>query len=376
MRGLGGLWRVGLWWLCGAPLAAAPVVLDPPACELRGCTLVPAKPVCEWLGLPRQQSDPAKLTLESPAGTVALQVGRAEATVRGQQVTLRHRVLPAPGDVYLPLRDLVGWAGATRSWSVPTRTVTLRREANEISFTVLPEAYPVVRDGILIGGWRGGAWASPAAMAKSLKGGERYSVQGLAGPRTVATGAAPTVEQPGEFLHVALSPEARDGAVALAAPWLAATRPVTAQDRSQSVYQQAAAAVLAGKGLKNAPVHLTQLLRVDLEGNGTDEVLISATTAREGYPRPDIKVGDYSFVALRRVEGRQVRTLLLDGEFHRRAAEFAAPHAYEVAGVLDLDGDGQLEILVGWRYYEGAGTTVYKLTGGKLAKILEGGAGA
>ena len=81
--------------------------------------------------------------------------------------------------------------------------------------------------------------------------------------------------------------------------------------------------------------------------------------------------GDYSFVALRRLVDDKVQTQLFTGEFYPKADENAAPSVHEVAGLLDLDGDGALEVLVRSTYYEGGGMTVWQLQKGKLVKVLE-----
>jgi hypothetical protein len=47
-----------------------------------------------------------------------------------------------------------------------------------------------------------------------------------------------------------------------------------------------------------------------------------------------------------------------------------------VVAVLDLDGDGKMEIVVGSRYYEGEGTTIYKCDLKKVEAVLEVGCGA
>jgi hypothetical protein len=72
-------------------------------------------------------------------------------------------------------------------------------------------------------------------------------------------------------------------------------------------------------------------------------------------------------VLLRLVVSRKVETRMIEGELHPKAysrkgpddASFDAPNAYKVIAVLDLDGDGKMEIVVGSNYYEGEEITIY-----------------
>jgi hypothetical protein len=49
---------------------------------------------------------------------------------------------------------------------------------------------------------------------------------------------------------------------------------------------------------------------------------------------------------------------------------------YEVAAVLDLNGDGQMEVIVHGGYYEGSGSDVFRLIGNKVDNVFGCGCGA
>ena len=97
---------------------------------------------------------------------------------------------------------------------------------------------------------------------------------------------------------------------------------------------------------------------------------------RRAKVRPAPVAGNYSFVLLRHVVDGKVQTKLIDGEFYAKASESQTPYRYEVSGLLDLDGDGRLEIIIYSAYYEGATVTVWRFGEGKLHKVLEIGCGA
>jgi hypothetical protein len=43
---------------------------------------------------------------------------------------------------------------------------------------------------------------------------------------------------------------------------------------------------------------------------------------------------------------------------------------YQVAAVLDLNGDGKLEVIVDSAYYEGGQTTIYRCQPDKIEEVL------
>lgn len=44
--------------------------------------------------------------------------------------------------------------------------------------------------------------------------------------------------------------------------------------------------------------------------------------------------------------------------------------SWSLPGLVDANGDGAMEILVGYRYYEGGGAQLYQLQGDKVEMVL------
>jgi hypothetical protein len=167
--------------------------------------------------------------------------------------------------------------------------------------------------------------------------------------------------------------------IALAAPWNALPRKVQLIDPTQQVYIDAVSAFLKTKGIEQPKVKIENIVRVD--GDGENEVLISATNyfSKDRVPMRS-PAGSYSMVLLRRVVAGKMETQLIEGEFYPKAytetEKFNAPNAYKVIAVLDLDGDGKMEVVVASNYYEGEATTIYRCDLKKIESLLSVACGA
>ena len=185
-----------------------------------------------------------------------------------------------------------------------------------------------------------------------------------------------------QTLSVSLSPKPDKGVVAIAAPWNALPRKVQVLDPTQKVYADAVRDFLKIKGIEQPKVKIDNIIRADLDGDGEEEVLISATNyfSKDASVPMRSPAGSYLMVLLRRVVAGKVETQLVEGEFHpkayvRKEDSFDAPNAYKVIAVLDLDGDGKMEIVVNSRYYEGEATTIYRCDPKKVEELLSIGCG-
>ncbi len=237
---------------------------------------------------------------------------------------------------------------------------------------------------MLLGGTVNGRWRKPADIAPFLRGGEKYQLYTLMQRLGSAVGTKPhMVNEEGyccaQVLKLTPVPEQQEIVVGIDGTWNGLPRVPRVESNDQAVYRHAVTAFLKAKGLRVPEPHITQVLRVDLEGNGTDEVLISASASEPSEMFYSPKKGNYSVVLLRRLMKGKVSTLVLAEDYFTRNPKPNDPPlavVFNVAAILDLTGDGRMEILVGAQVYEGESLTAYQITHGMARKLFEEGIGA
>jgi hypothetical protein len=252
------------------------------------------------------------------------------------------------------------------------------------------ELHPIIEidTGYFFGASEAGKWIKAEQAAKSVRNKTTYQVYSLTKQVGQITAGQPkSVKEPcPDTLMVSLSSTPKDGVIGLAAPWNALPRKPRMADTTQQVYIDAVRDFLKTKGIEQPKVKIDNIVRVDLDSDGEEEVLISATNYFSKDNRVPMRspAGSYSMVLLRRQVAGKVETQLVEGEFYPKAyptpteddASFNAPNAYKVISVLDLDGDGKMGIVVGSNYYEGEMMTIYQCDPNKAEAVLSVGCGA
>jgi hypothetical protein len=239
--------------------------------------------------------------------------------------------------------------------------------------------------GYLLGASAAGKWIQPEAAVTLIPGEEQYRLYTLAGEVGTSIGGKPAKGLKDAewidtiFVNLGSLPKGIRILVGVSGPWNPVPRPVTVGSTEQQIYQEAAAEILKSKGIENPKVILTQVLRVDLDGDGEEEVLVSATNynrlqfMREPSPRSNlptsIRAGDYSVVFLRKVVQGKVVTSIIKGEYYRQAKKFGGATEHKVIGVLDLNGDGIMEIVLSHQHYEGESINIYRVKGTKITLL-------
>jgi hypothetical protein len=243
------------------------------------------------------------------------------------------------------------------------------------------EAFPIidVRYGYLIGAIENGKWIEPTDATNSVKPGAKLQVYGVAGiVGTVSVVKFNTRNEPcPDRPIVKMNPEKmKRGAVAFGAKWNPLPRKPKLVDAKQQPHVDVIREFLRQRGLRDPTVHISQIVSVDLDGDGKEEFVISATHFKDGDEIPDEATANtYSFVMVERFVDGKPKAELVDGEFYPEAKGDMPPNKFEIAALLDLNGDGKIDIVLRSAYYEGDEISVYEYQPTGAKKVLSVGCG-
>lgn len=269
-------------------------------------------------------------------------------------------------------------------------------------------------DSMLLGAFIYGQWVSDQDLQQKDKyhfhrlwGGEQHQVYSSRGFEGLGTMSAIHNEHP-EFEEYGLETrtytlEMEDGStlstgssrLALRCSWNPLPRQAQNLNPDHAVYKEILKKYLVENGLPQADPQIMQLFKVDLDGDGSDAVLICAQNIVEdqalawrsdsplstiqGLPSGSIQ-GNYSLVLLRKIINNEVHEIPL-AQFIALKDGTAAdpvqivPEIFKIFQCADLNGDGVLEIIIGSQYYEGYGYQVFEIQKNQAVMVLENGAG-
>jgi len=270
-------------------------------------------------------------------------------------------------------------------------------------------------DGTLLGGAVSGQWIVAEELAEKdiyshfqIQKGQActvYSPGGLAGEATVSFFRPNQERIDGSFLS-SYEVQLENGRtlgfgsarLAVKCDWNPIPRQPVAMATNNAAYAKILQKYLAQNGLPNATPNIVQLFKVDLEGDGVDEIVICAqnivagnpgafswepgkalVAGGIGIPSGSLK-GNYSLLLLRKIVNGQVCEIPLGKFIALKNAtpadtEQISPPLFKVYQFADLNGDGKMEILVGEDYYESISYSAYEIQGNKAVRVLTTGMG-
>lgn len=223
---------------------------------------------------------------------------------------------------------------------------------------------PIVMAGFgALGWWDGNNWVQVEPGSDlPLTGNESYQVAFL-DRQAIITGSSPvTLCEPLDNPGVVLDNEELLGdfpgpyGVAISAPWELVPHLVEDLD-DDGTYAAFAGELLAQRGMDVPDPVIKQLLRVDLDGDGVNDVLVVAEDVSDGL---FAEVGDYSIAFIRSTVSGDVQTAILGESVIVSDDQVPLVHSFSIGAVADLSGDGRMEIVVSSAYYEGLGVEVWE----------------
>ena len=266
--------------------------------------------------------------------------------------------------------------------SESAQTVRRKTSARPRSATAAGVLHVAVdaRDGELLGSFNGRTWSDAVKTMPLVKEGTTFRLYSLTGQ--VGTGVInkPKKEEYpcDDLVEVAVSslPDGEGDVIGVNGSWDAQPRLPKVQSTDQQEYRAVVSNYLKGAGIRNPKVTIFQLLRVDLDGDGVEEVLISANSSEK--PSIFMSRGDFSLVLLRRVAQGKAQTIPIVSEVELKTHEEPFQtgqwhHKETVAAILDINGDGVMEVVTTYQSVYDGGKSVYDIKGRKPKMVLSWG---
>jgi len=233
------------------------------------------------------------------------------------------------------------------------------------STAALSQVVPIIeaQTGGLLGGVENGTFLDAKTTFARLKGEGKYSLYGLTGRTGELTATVEAPDVPCEEFYYAKTELERQKGVGIGAgrTWNPVPRTPRAINLQDKTYLKIVSDILRANGLPRSKAKIEQAVKVDLDGDGTDEVVLTASSYG-GKIAPSAKAGDYSFLLVRKIVGGKAKNLMIAEEYIKKNIQFGAPGRFEISAIADLDGDGKMEIVQYGEYYEGSGAGVYQIT--------------
>lgn len=224
----------------------------------------------------------------------------------------------------------------------------------------------------LLGGVQNGAWLTPEQAADYLalaSYGWAYDIYTFAEDVFHLHGSVPEYSNTSKEYFIRTEVDFNEfGMVGVVEGWPVLQRDVQELSPDTELYQQVIRDWLAQRGLSDPELSNLQILRVDLEGDGVNEIFISATHLDES--QHTTKIGDYSIILMRKVAGNGAVTLPVVGDVYQSTeAELTYPRTYSVGNFIDLNQDGILEVVVDIQRWEGDGAAIYQIDGQDILQV-------
>lgn len=241
---------------------------------------------------------------------------------------------------------------------------------------------PIVYGETLIGGAQNGKWITAEKTDAQLKDKTEFKILSFNGfkkgsifgtkddDRGVCTeNPRLTFEEPEANIN-----DAPPFAIGANAKWNPVPRLPQAIGLKDKTYTKIVADFLKTKGIAKTKIKITQAFRIDLEGDGKDEIIITGNYYKKGGGETQ-NAGDYSFILLRRTLKGKPQNVLIEGDFFTakllRSGEFDPPNIHKITAIADLNGDGKMEIVLADFGYEAHSYTILEMKNGKPVKVLE-----
>lgn len=240
-------------------------------------------------------------------------------------------------------------------------------------FFILPPT--LIVDGQVIGSREGGRWREAkigaSGWGRRTGGTFREIGVGRLGSARVVKGFE---EETDGYAGVFAKPHPPFGRVLFGGGGAKVPRKVVELNPANAIYRRVVRSFLARKGVLVPNARVTRLIRTDLDGDGSEEILLAASSRGDFARTPlndRLRAGEYSLLLLRTVRAGKVVEIPLS--FAAKGVGF--PEDFALRAIADLDGDGRMEVVVSSAGWESSGAALWGFRSGRATRLVENGSG-
>jgi hypothetical protein len=224
---------------------------------------------------------------------------------------------------------------------------------------------------LLLGGVSKEKWLAPEESVARFSGEATYSLHTLLQEnKYFFWGTSPEFFPTSQSYSIHTDADINEvGLVGVLDGWTITKRAVTELSADGQFYKQAVLDWLTAEDVSDPQLDVLHVFRVDIEGDGVDEIFISASHLDAS--QHTTKAGDYSVILMRKVIGNGAVTVPIVGDVYRsQELEITYPITYFLINFIDLNQDGVLEVIVDTQKWENVGAIVYQVDGQDVIKAL------
>lgn len=227
--------------------------------------------------------------------------------------------------------------------------------------------------GILLGGFNQ-KWLTEDEAAAYIQGKGEYKLLSLTDYLGVGIGDTVITDNTPIPYTIDIHSNLPDnnGFLAISCDWNPQPRKPVLQSNSSEEYNNIVSKILEENGLKDIPVNVVQNYKIDIEGDGQDEVLLCAQNIEPSGLGATFVKNTYSLLVLRKIVDARVENIFLKKSIYLEDGEWSdgCPSVNNIEAIADLDGDGELELIIQYLYYEGFGYELYDFVENEVDLVL------
>jgi len=214
----------------------------------------------------------------------------------------------------------------------------------------------VVTGNSLLGAYKDGKWVNSKESESLITGKEKFAFFAISKPLGSGINAKMESFEGGNAIKIErdFNVTANNDSfykyfireIGISGGWNALPRVPEALSKDNVACQDSVKAVLAKKGIENSKIDIKRITRIDFDGDGNKEEVITATDYN--LEAPGKAIGSYSVVIIRKFAGGSIENIIVKEQNVKEKPEYE--YVFDCPLILDIDKDGVMELIIESRY--------------------------